>query len=307
MSRPPPLHNPATDLASISASLPALWGYIEPALDHIFRSPSNDMAKAPKIDASYYMWIAAALFNYMKPSKGDARSSADLYARLDAYFAGVAQELLLGVPQDRDPNTLVQYLVPTYTRYAAGAVVANRMLNNLNRHFVKREIDEGRGWLPLTSTHEPGLSELSGSRRTRERHLSELRKWGWEEGEPEEVLMQAQASGEAASEQKRIVWIASLAHRRFRTEFLEPLLAAPRSGTVTISEGANRSPRPKSRMERAAEELTKSTSSIPEVATQLAKDMTHMLKRCGVQPDHPVRKQLDSYIDSVASFEPTET
>lgn len=35
-----------------SASLLALWGYIQPALDHIVRSPTNDITKAPAIDVA---------------------------------------------------------------------------------------------------------------------------------------------------------------------------------------------------------------------------------------------------------------
>ncbi|TFY69313.1 hypothetical protein EVG20_g3210 [Dentipellis fragilis] len=264
MSRPSPLRNSMTDLASITASLPALWDYIEPALDHIFRSPTNDVAETPMIDNSYYMWITAALFNYMQSSKGHARPWADLYERLDTYFANVAQELLLGVPQDQDASALVQYLVSTYTRYATGAAVVHRMLNNLNRHFVKREIDEGRGWLSRIDGSDLDLSVLSGSGRKniRERHSAELGK-------------------------------------RFRTEFLEPLLEAPKSGTLTTLDGGGRSVEPKCRLESAVEELTKSVNGIPEESMHVAKDVAHMLKMCGVQPDHLVRKLLDDYTGSV--------
>ena len=50
---PPPLPNPSTSSANPAASLPALWSYLQPALDHMVRSPTNNPSKAPAIEVSY--------------------------------------------------------------------------------------------------------------------------------------------------------------------------------------------------------------------------------------------------------------
>src|ERR1700722_442484 len=44
--------------------MPALWGYIEPALDHIIRSQTNDPTQAPSIDVGYHMGIHTATYDY---------------------------------------------------------------------------------------------------------------------------------------------------------------------------------------------------------------------------------------------------
>src|SRR6266403_1693182 len=117
------LPNPETGSANPSASLPALWAYIQPALDHIIRSPTNDISKAPAVDVSYHMGIHTALYNYFttrEPSASPHPSSTtknaflprthtrgsstaqppghDVYDKLDAYLAEVAREVLLGAP-----------------------------------------------------------------------------------------------------------------------------------------------------------------------------------------------------------------
>ena len=58
------LPNPQSGSADPSASLPALWCYIQPALDHIIRSPTNNLSKVPAVDINYHMGIHTALYNY---------------------------------------------------------------------------------------------------------------------------------------------------------------------------------------------------------------------------------------------------
>ncbi|KAA1468410.1 hypothetical protein DENSPDRAFT_911832 [Dentipellis sp. KUC8613] len=347
MTGPPPMCDPATGSANPSASLPALWGYIEPALDHILRSPTNNLAKAPAIDVSYHMGIHTAIYNYFTSSRhhpappppGSAPAAttpaslmqaapfaqpqprggrqpqlgAEVYERLDAYFAGAARELLFGAPQDVDADTLVRYLVPTYTRYAAGAAAVHRLLNYVNRQFVKRAVDEDRGWLCLNDILDAvarSLGESDGREKVaaklRERRTAELRKWGWEEGLDPEALVEAEASAEAASAVDRVVPLVSLAHRRFRTEVLEPLLAVPKAkgkgkGKAKAKmkaapvQNGDRPSGPKGRLARAVKELLESTDGDPEERMQLAREMARMLRMCGIRPDHPLRKRLDKY------------
>jgi hypothetical protein len=67
----PPMKNPPAGSANPSASFPALWGYIEPALDHIVRSPTNNLDKAPAIDVDYHMGIHTAVYNYVTSARLD--------------------------------------------------------------------------------------------------------------------------------------------------------------------------------------------------------------------------------------------
>src|SRR5258708_29205401 len=134
------LPNPETGSANPSASLPALWAYIQPALDHIIRSPTNDQSKAPAVDVTYHMGIHTALYNYFTnhatPTPPNSLSSAkdalpptpprgssaalppghDIYDRLDADFVEAAQEVLLRAPMD--DAALAQSLGPYYILYS---------------------------------------------------------------------------------------------------------------------------------------------------------------------------------------------
>jgi hypothetical protein len=265
------LPNPQTGSANPSASLSALWNYIQPALDHIIRSPTNDLSKAPAVDVDYHIGIHTALYNYFTnhisesstpPSHGAVSSHTprtssaavpspgyDVYDQLDAYFAEVAREVFLGAPMD--DSTLVHYLVPSFIRYSAGAQSINRLLNYVNRQYVRRAVDEDKGWLRISDVlSQIQIAEAGGGGRVgtagvgqrlgstgshwkitekmRERRAAELRKWGAPDERTAEQLAQAEACAEAASVPGRVVPVLSLAYRRFRTEVLEPLLVVPK-------------------------------------------------------------------------------
>lgn len=60
----PVMLNPASGSANPAASFSALWAYLEPALDHIVKSPTNDSGgKAPAIDVGFYAGIHSACYN----------------------------------------------------------------------------------------------------------------------------------------------------------------------------------------------------------------------------------------------------
>jgi hypothetical protein len=60
----PVMLNPASGSANPAASLSALWAYLQPALDHIVKTPSNDPnGKAPAIDFGFYAGIHSACYN----------------------------------------------------------------------------------------------------------------------------------------------------------------------------------------------------------------------------------------------------
>lgn len=312
-----PSTNPAT-------SITTLWNYIQPALDHIVRSSTNNFNKAPAIDVQYHMGIHTAVYNYFTsqpetvaaarsgpPSQKSPSSKADnekwmsgmdIYERLDDYYTSVTRELFLGTPMD--DSALVHYLVPCFRRYSAGAQSVNRLLNYVNRHFVKRAVDEDKGWLRLNDVLDvvakmikDGDARDQISLKLKQRRAEELKRWGYEEGDSREVLAQAEASAEAASEVDRVVPLSSLAYRRFRVEVLDPLLAVPKGkGKKRPRKPPQMNgerPLPKGRLARAVKWLLEGDD---EERRGLAEGLATALRTCGVRADHPLRKRLDRFL-----------
>ncbi|KZT22119.1 hypothetical protein NEOLEDRAFT_1138463 [Neolentinus lepideus HHB14362 ss-1] len=238
-----------------------------------------------------------------------AQSGMDLYQQLDDYLGNAAHEVLLGTPHD--DSTLVHYLIPCFNRYAAGARSVHRLLNYVNRHYVKRAVDEDRGWLRLNDvldavakTITEGDNREKISQRLKERRTEELRKWGYVDGGSAELLAQAESYAEAASPPDRVVPLLSLAYRRFRIDCIEPLLAIPK---VKKKGGKNKrpppsngdkSPGPKGRLARSVKELLESKGGDEDERRRLANELAMCLRTCGVRADHPLRKRLDKFLVS---------
>jgi len=345
------LPNPRIGSANPSASLSALWGYIQPALDHIIRSPVDDPSKVPAVDVNYHMGIHTALYNYFTnhasslpaphlstgaskphPSRGISATTtslgSDVYDRLDAYLADVAREVLLSAPMD--DSALLHYLFPRFTRYSTGAQSINHLLNYVNRQYVRRAVDEDRGWLRIgdilsevaeggahgTPSPSPteadcrlvlGLGSAVSHRKImenmRDRRAGELRRWGALDGSATaEQLARAEACAEAASAVDRIVPVLSLAYRRFRTEVLEPLLVVPKGKGKGKKKGGGTGrgtqvvpvteDRPRGRLARAVKELLESGGGDGGERDKLASDVANMLMCTGIRPDHPLRRRL---------------
>jgi hypothetical protein len=282
--------------------------------------------KAPSIEVSYHMGIHTSTYNYFtsqsesanaRPTEGgkgtdkdkSSVSGTDLYEQLDKYYADVAREALLGAPHD--DSTLIHYIVPCFNRYSTGAQSINRLLNYVNRHFVKRAVDEDKGWLRLNDVLQSVAKSIVAddsrekiSNRVREKRTDELKKWGYVDGGSAELMAHAEACAEAASAPDRIVSVSSLAFRRFRTEFFEPLLAVPKvkgknkakNRKVPPSNGDKLSP--KGRLARAVKELLESKGGGEEERKKLAVELATGLKACGIRVDHPLRKKLDKFVAS---------
>ncbi|KAI5991434.1 hypothetical protein EDD15DRAFT_1080247 [Pisolithus albus] len=301
--------NPSVGTANPSASLAALWGYILPALNHIARSPTNDLEKAPSVDISYRMGIHTATYDYFTASVATAVANgrekqmvrgADLYMHLDKYFMDLVRELRLGAPED--DTTLVQYLIPCFKRYAMSAHSINRLLNYVNRHYVKRAVDEDKGWLTLSDMfHAVVKSIQEGSGREeileklKKKRMQELEKWGYRDGGSPEQLAQAELCAEAASPLDRVVTLEALALRRFRTEFLEPLMIAPRmkKRRAGVRHVTKHQMNPtEGRLVRAVQRVLEA-QEVDEVTRRgLASDLDEMLRAVGLHGTHSFRKKL---------------
>jgi len=222
----------------------------------------------------------------------------DIYAFLSNYFATAVRELALDIPRD-DPD-IVAFLLPAFAKYSAGAQTANRLLSYVNRHYVKRAMDEDRGWFRLADILEPELraatSDPAVAKRIRELRDAELKKWGWP-GPPHEFAT-AQACAEAASSADAVVPVLSLAYRCFRTELIEPLLAVHKSKTT--GRGKHSTPktpsgpppvRSRSRLARTVDVLLRSENCRDD-ATQLQQ----LLRTVGIRREHTVVKRLDAFL-----------
>ncbi|KAF9234962.1 hypothetical protein BU15DRAFT_78510 [Melanogaster broomeanus] len=297
--------NPSVGSANPSASLSSLWGYLLPALNHIVRFPTNSIEKAPAIDISYHMGIHTAVYNYFSAGSeaanarpksstvgssdrdnGREASGTDLYEHLDKYYMDLARELLLGAPED--DTTLMQYIIPCYKRYSAGAHSVNRLLNYVNRHYVKRAVDEDRGWLTLSDIFdavaksvEEGDTREKIVKKLKERKVEELKKWGYEEGGSAESFAQAE--------------------QRFKTEFIEPLLAAPKMKVKKKRPGAaslrgDKAHLPKGRLARSVRELLEVQEMDLEERRHLAMELATTLRAVGIRNGHPLRMKLDKFL-----------
>jgi len=244
-----------------------------------------------------------------------AARGKDIYAQLDKYFEQAARELTLGAPLD--DITLIQYLVPSFNRYHAGAFSANRLLNYVNRHYVKRAVDEDHGWFRMADvlkTMTPADTEeddhrFSISKKYQEKKLEELRKWGYKDGDSSDQIAFQESCAEAASPLDCVVPIESLAHRRFRTEFVEPLLATPKIKGNTKAKNKIPKPattpnpaRPKGRLARAIHELLDTDAVDEGERIRLARGLATALQTIGIRDEHPLRKRLDKFIASLPAL-----
>lgn len=68
---------------------------------------------------------------------------ADLYKHLSAYFVSHLKTVRAQA-EDLSDEPLLRYYTKEWDRYTTGAGYVNRLFTYLNRHWVKREKDEGR-------------------------------------------------------------------------------------------------------------------------------------------------------------------
>ena len=302
-----PMPNPSAGSTNPAASLSSLWGYIQPALDHIVRSVSHDTSKAPAIDVGYHMGIHTATYNYFSTQSEHASadkvstSGIDLYEQLDKYYAEVARDLLLGAPQD--DSALIQYIITCFHRYSVGAYAVNRLLNYVNRHIVRRAVEENRGWLHLNDMITNVVRTITTEdENSKERRTEELKQWGYVDGGSATLIAEAEACAEAASPLDHIVPVSSLALRRLRVEFFEPLLAVPKvKGRAKVK---NKKPLlvnggkmgPKGRLARAAKTLLELEGRDEEERRKVAEELANALRMVGIRAEHPLRKKLDTFV-----------
>ncbi|KAI0317673.1 Cullin-domain-containing protein [Amylostereum chailletii] len=135
-----------------SADLATTWAFLEDGVDHIMTKLQTG------VSYSKYMSLYTVAYNYCTSSKmpsnsaqestGPGRTGAnlmgsDLYNNLIRYFVSHLRTLK-DASDSLQHEPLLRYYASEWDRYTTGANYINRLFTYLNRHWVKRERDEGR-------------------------------------------------------------------------------------------------------------------------------------------------------------------
>ncbi|SCZ98135.1 BZ3500_MvSof-1268-A1-R1_Chr3-3g06598 [Microbotryum saponariae] len=147
---------PAASAIPDSRDLNATWQVLEKGVDQIMTRLSEGMSYPQ------YMNLYTVSYNYCTSSRmnsggvnetigigtGGGRSGAnlmgsDLYKHLNRYFVSHLKQVSAAAEPLTDEPLLVYY-TREWDRYTTGASYVNRLFTYLNRHWVKREKDEGR-------------------------------------------------------------------------------------------------------------------------------------------------------------------
>ncbi|RPD62795.1 Cullin-domain-containing protein [Lentinus tigrinus ALCF2SS1-6] len=134
-----------------NADLATTWAYLEEGVDHIMTKLQTG------VSYSKYMSLYTVSYNYCTSSKmhgtgeggavghrtGANLMGSDLYNNLIKYFVNHLKTLRTASDPLQD-EALLRYYAQEWDRYTTGANYINRLFTYLNRHWVKRERDEGR-------------------------------------------------------------------------------------------------------------------------------------------------------------------
>jgi cullin 1 len=138
-------------MPSPSADLATTWAFLQEGVDHIMTKLQTG------VSYSKYMALYTVAYNYCTSSKmhgstetigignrtGANLMGSDLYNNLIRYFV----DHLKSLRQETEPlqdEALLRYYANEWLRFTTGANYINRLFTYLNRHWVKRERDEGR-------------------------------------------------------------------------------------------------------------------------------------------------------------------
>lgn len=151
----------------------------------------------------------------------------ELYVHLEDYFRGVARDIRSHAPME--DSALLSYYLASYARFTNGVAIINRLFAYLNRHFVTRAVDEGMGWVSMQDVFKDKRPSAKKTKKDAElleaKKRDQLKHWGFNGGTAEQRRY-AETCAEAGSPTDRIIPVASLAHRCWRIEVVEPFLSA---------------------------------------------------------------------------------
>ncbi|KAE8444503.1 hypothetical protein EG329_000487 [Mollisiaceae sp. DMI_Dod_QoI] len=131
--------------------LEATWKYLEAGVSKIMSNLQEGM------DMTTYMGVYTAVHNFCTSQKavsnhsgviGGAHRGAhllgeDLYQNLITYLNGYLKELV-ATSKTHSDEALLAFYIREWDRYTTAAKYINHLFRYLNRHWVKREMDEGK-------------------------------------------------------------------------------------------------------------------------------------------------------------------
>lgn len=132
--------------------LDATWAFLEDGVNRIMTNLKDG------VDMKSYMGIYTAVHNFCTSQKavasgggvigGNAHRGAhllgeDLYKNLRAYLKNHL-EVLYTQSKGHVDEALLTYYIREWDRYTTAAKYVNHLFKYLNRHWVKREVDEGK-------------------------------------------------------------------------------------------------------------------------------------------------------------------
>ncbi|GAA6057154.1 hypothetical protein JCM3770_003990 [Rhodotorula araucariae] len=141
-----------------SRDLNATWNFLQDGVDQIMTRLNDGMSY------KQYMDLYTVSYNYCTSSRmnsgginetlgvgggasggrsGANLMGADLYKHLSQYFV-THLKAVRAEAADLSDEPLLRYYTREWDRYTTGASYVNRLFTYLNRHWVKREKDEGR-------------------------------------------------------------------------------------------------------------------------------------------------------------------
>ncbi|ESK95046.1 hypothetical protein Moror_13936 [Moniliophthora roreri MCA 2997] len=145
MALSPSMPPPTADLATT-------WAFLEEGVDHIMTKLQTG------VSYSKYMSLYTVAYNYCTSPKISSAMSegvgignraganlmgSDLYNNLIRYFV-THLKAIRDQTDSLQEEALLRYYAAEWDRYTTGANYINRLFTYLNRHWVKRERDEGR-------------------------------------------------------------------------------------------------------------------------------------------------------------------
>ncbi|KAJ4467518.1 hypothetical protein C8R41DRAFT_779575 [Lentinula lateritia] len=287
-------------------TLESFWQTAEPILQSVFDSP-----EAPPKDLNYeaFSSVYTKCYDYTTSRKSQATaegfpsfSSHQLatasepgspaalflpppsYKRIDEFFAERAKITYNNSP---GPTTsfldLARYVLVQFTRFSGAASITSRLLRYLERYVITQLIYEGHGWSTV-GIQSDNISKKMTKKQLQERD-QKLERWGYEKDADNNLgtLKEVESWAEAGSSLDRIVPIKSLAFRRLRVAFLEPLLAD--QGRLALAIGELLDPHECQEVEGSDKE-------------ELLLGLKDVFRSCGIAPDNLLRVKLELYYEA---------
>ncbi|PBK91759.1 hypothetical protein ARMGADRAFT_186207 [Armillaria gallica] len=191
----------STVTPSNSSSMHEKWTYLLPGINRVFQTAAAGQTVSY---ADIYLPCYTEIYRFLtsppndNPQTNRHHSALYMYTSLDHYFACMALEYRKShTAKDVTVAEEIQHIISSSTGFSNGANMIDRLFTYLNRHWIKNNM----------------AAESSDS--------ESLSKWGYDLSTGE-GRMKATWCARVANPSS-IIPVYSLALRRFRTEFGEPL------------------------------------------------------------------------------------